>query len=148
MRFEEERGNDVRKRSRHASFCVRLGCFGDLAAFDTGGANLHPLYAPLRALDANGLQVWVEAPTRAIVSVRNVVAELRPLAADFASFSHDFLEYLRAIIKAPPFWVIASQWTMAAPLETKIYNKLFCTTSSSRSPHPATLNRTISLSFS
>jgi hypothetical protein len=41
-------------------------------------------------LDAYGLQVGVEAAARSIVRVRDVVAELRAFAADFASFSHDF----------------------------------------------------------
>ena len=47
----------------------KLGRFGDLAPLDAGGADLHPLRAALRALDADGLQVRVEAAARAVVSV-------------------------------------------------------------------------------
>ena len=47
--------------------------------------------AALRALDAYGLQVGVEAAARAVIRVGNVIAELRPFAADFASFGHDDL---------------------------------------------------------
>src|SRR2546423_3242015 len=61
----------------------------DLACFDAGGADLHPHRAALGALDADRLQVWVEAPRGAVIRVRDVVAELRPLVADFASFSHE-----------------------------------------------------------
>jgi hypothetical protein len=68
------------------------GRFSDLASLDTTGANLHSFSPALRTLDANGLQVGIKATARAIVRVRNVIAELRRLAADVASFSHDFLE--------------------------------------------------------
>jgi S-ribosylhomocysteine lyase LuxS involved in autoinducer biosynthesis len=41
-------------------------------------------------LNAYGLQVGIEATARAIVGVRDIIAELRAFAADFASFSHDY----------------------------------------------------------
>jgi hypothetical protein len=67
-----------------------LSRFGDFARFDATGANLLALDAALGALNADGLQVGIKATARAIISVGNIIAELRPFAANFASFSHDF----------------------------------------------------------
>ena len=62
------------RMSKQALFILQpaafvLCCFGDLACFDATGADLHPLNSALRTLDANGLQVGIEATARAIVSV-------------------------------------------------------------------------------
>jgi len=73
-----------------------LSRLGDFARLDTTGANLLAFNAALRALDADGLQVGIEAAARAIIRVGNIVAELRAFAANFASFSHD-LKYLRIV---------------------------------------------------
>jgi hypothetical protein len=69
----------------------RLGSFRDFARLDTTGADLHANCSALRALRTNGLQVWIEATARAIVRMRNIITELRRLAADFATFSHNFI---------------------------------------------------------
>ena len=68
-----------------------LSCFRDFARLDATGADLHANCSALRALYANGLQVWIKTAARAIVRVRNIIAELRRLAADFATFSHNFI---------------------------------------------------------
>ena len=65
-----------------------LSGFGDFAGLDAGSANLHPAGATLRHLDADRLQIRIEPSRRAIVSVGDIVAELRSLAADFATFGH------------------------------------------------------------
>lgn len=65
------------------------GRFRDLARLDATGANLHALRAALRTLNAYGLQIRIKAATRPIVCVRDIIAELRPLAADFTTFCHD-----------------------------------------------------------
>ena len=77
------------------------GRFSDLAALDTGGADLHALRAALRTLNADGLQVGLETAARSIVGVRDIITELRPFAADFASFSH-VNENLRTLKKRVP----------------------------------------------
>ena len=66
-----------------------LGRFRDLTGLDATGADLHTLNAALRALYADGLQIGVKAPRRSIICMRDIIAELRPFATDFASFSHD-----------------------------------------------------------
>ena len=66
------------------------GGFRDLARLDASCTNFHPARATLRLLHANRLQVWIEASRRAIVRVRDIVAELRSFTADFATFSHLF----------------------------------------------------------
>jgi hypothetical protein len=65
-----------------------LSRFGDLTGFDTTRADLHTLNTTLWSLDSNGLQIWIEPTPGTVVSMRNIVAELRRLATDFASFSH------------------------------------------------------------
>jgi hypothetical protein len=68
------------------------GRFRDFARLDATGANLLTLDAAFGALNADGLQVRIEATARAIVSVRNIIAELWPFAADFTTFCHKFLK--------------------------------------------------------
>ena len=68
-----------------------LSRLGNFTSFNATGADLLTLDAALRALHAYGLQVGVEPATRAVVGVRNIVAELRAFATDFASFSHGYL---------------------------------------------------------
>jgi hypothetical protein len=67
-----------------------LSGFGDFTGLDARSADFHPASATLRHLHADGLQIWIEASRRAIVRVRDIVAELRSLAADVATFSHLF----------------------------------------------------------
>jgi hypothetical protein len=67
-----------------------LSRFCDFARLDATGANLLALNAACGALHSNGLQVRIKATARAVVRVRNIIAELRAFAANFASFSHDF----------------------------------------------------------
>ena len=62
--------------------------FSDLTCLDAGGADLHPASAALWRLDANRLQVRVEPAWGAVIRVRDIVAELRSLAADFTTFGH------------------------------------------------------------
>src|SRR5919202_6382704 len=89
----------------HSAFIVRrLRRLRDLARLDAGGADLHAHRAALRALDADGLQIGIKAPRGAVVRVRDVVAELRALAADFASFSHNG-RYLRRITRRAALFV-------------------------------------------
>ena len=61
---------------------------GDFAGLDASRADFHPARATLRLLHADGLQIWIEATRRAIVRVRDIVAELWSFAADFATFGH------------------------------------------------------------
>jgi hypothetical protein len=76
------------------------GRFRNFARLDATGANLLTLDAALRALNADGLQVWIKATARAIVSVRDIIAELRPFAADFTTFCHKFLKTSDARLKS------------------------------------------------
>ena len=64
--------------------------FGDFTSLDAGRADFHPARATLGRLNANRLQIWIEPAWGAIVRVRDIVAELRSLAADFATFGHLF----------------------------------------------------------
>ena len=73
----------------------RSGGFGDFAGLDAGRADLHPARATLGRFHANRLQVWIEATWGAIVRVRDIIAELRALAADFTTFGHIVFCYLR-----------------------------------------------------
>jgi hypothetical protein len=62
--------------------------FDDFAGFDAAGAGLDPLGVAVGdGLD--GLQVGVPAPTGDVVGVRDVVAELRSLAAKITYLCHD-----------------------------------------------------------
>ncbi len=69
-----------------------LSRFSDLASLNTTGADLLAFSPALRTLNTNGLQVGIKATARAIVRMRDVITELRRLAADFATLSHDFLK--------------------------------------------------------
>ena len=80
---------------RHCRVGRRLRGFRHFPPFDTGRADFHPLCAALGLLHANGLEIRIEAAAGTVIRVRYVVTELRPLAADFASFSHNYLCYLR-----------------------------------------------------
>jgi len=66
-----------------------LSSLRDFAGLDTAGTNFDSFGAAVGHLDANGLQIWIKTPRRSIVCVRNIVSELRPFSADFATFSHD-----------------------------------------------------------
>ena len=61
---------------------------GDFAGLNAGRADLHAACATLGRLHANRLQVWIEPTWGAIVRVRDIIAELRALAADFTTFGH------------------------------------------------------------
>src|ERR1043165_3462722 len=101
MRDEKRRRERVHSPLPPRLHPLLLGRLRDLARLDAGGADLHAYRPALRALDAYRLKVRVEAAARAVVRVRDVVAELRPLAADFASFSHYF-ENLRTLKRRVP----------------------------------------------
>jgi len=68
---------------------MRLGGFSDFAGLDTAGANFHSLSATLGLLHPNGLQIGIESARRSVICMRNIIAELRAFAANFASFSHN-----------------------------------------------------------
>ena len=78
--------------STNPQFAIRnskcLGGFRDFAGFYAACADLHSARASLRKLDANRLQVWIEPARGSVVSVGNVIPELRPFAANFATFCH------------------------------------------------------------
>jgi hypothetical protein len=61
---------------------------GDFAGLDAGRADFHPARATRGRLYANRLQVRIEATWGAIIRVRDIIAELRSLAADFTTFGH------------------------------------------------------------
>ena len=67
---------------------VGSGRLCDFARLDAAGANLHAFDAALRLLHADGLQIGIKATASAVVRVRYIIAELRALAANFASFCH------------------------------------------------------------
>ena len=67
----------------------RLGSLRDFASLDAGRADFHPVCATLGFLHANRLQVRIESSLSAIVSVRDIVAELWSFTADFATFGHN-----------------------------------------------------------
>jgi hypothetical protein len=48
---------------------LALGRFRDLASLNASGANLRALNSALRALHADGLQIWIKAAGGAIVRV-------------------------------------------------------------------------------
>ena len=64
------------------------GGLSDFAGLDAGRADLHAASATRGRLHADRLQVRIEATWGAIVRVRDIVAELRSLAADFTTFGH------------------------------------------------------------
>src|SRR5580692_3987866 len=72
---------------RKAIGALRL-CLGDLAALDAAGAHADALGCAVNQR-FDRLQVHVPAPAGYVVRVRDVVAELRPLAAYIACLCHD-----------------------------------------------------------
>src|SRR5690348_1350698 len=62
---------------------------GDFAALDAAGAHADALGGAVHQ-GLHGLQVRVPAAARHVVGVRNVVTELRTLAANIANLCHDF----------------------------------------------------------
>ena len=61
---------------------------GDFARLDASCANFHSARATLRDLNANRLKIRIESSRSAVIRVRDIVAELRSLAADFTTFGH------------------------------------------------------------
>jgi hypothetical protein len=62
--------------------------FDDFAGLDAAGADAHTLACAInQGLD--GLQVYVPATPGGVVGVRDVVAELRTLAAEITFLCHD-----------------------------------------------------------
>jgi peptidyl-prolyl cis-trans isomerase SurA len=76
-------------------------------------------------LNADGLQVRIKATARAIVSVRNIITELRPFAADSTTFCHKFLKTSDALFrKARKALVVNdSQLTRASAKRKVIANR-------------------------
>src|SRR5579875_1414027 len=75
-------------KARPPGLTLRLG---DFARLDAAGADAHALVGRGADLDLDRTQIDVPAAARHIVRVRDVVAELRAFAADFADLSHDSL---------------------------------------------------------
>jgi hypothetical protein len=67
------------------------GCFCDLTRFDAAGTDSHATVAALRLLNPNGLQIGIENARRTIIGVRDIIAKLRALAANFTTLCHDYL---------------------------------------------------------
>ncbi len=65
-----------------------LGCFDNFSRFDTTSANFLTTVRAVRQLDADRLQVRFKAAASAIVSVRNIISELRSFAANITAFCH------------------------------------------------------------
>lgn len=68
----------------------KLSRFGDFPGLNATGTNFHSLGSAFWLLHPNGLQIRIESPRRSIVCVGDIVSELRTLAADFATFCHDY----------------------------------------------------------
>ena len=66
-----------------------LCSFRYFARFNAVGANSDTFYAALWTRSPDGLQIGIEAASRAVICMRNIVAELRAFAADFTFLSHD-----------------------------------------------------------
>jgi hypothetical protein len=77
-----------------------LSGFSDFSGLNATCTNFHALSATLRQLHTYGLQVWIKPTWRSIVRVRNIVTELGPFTADFATFGHDFNDTSRALVIA------------------------------------------------
>jgi hypothetical protein len=65
-------------------------CFDDFAGFDAAGADAHALAAAVD-FGLDRLEVYVPAAPGGVVGVRDVVAELRALAAEITFVCHDLL---------------------------------------------------------
>ena len=74
----------------------------DLAALDAAGAHADLLVAAVIELGLHRAQIDVPAPAGDVVRVRDVVAELRTLAADFTNLSHDKLQNLNCSRRPGP----------------------------------------------
>src|SRR6185437_15201876 len=80
----------MEKPRSHASGLLNLQplCLGDFAALDTACADAN--FAGCAAdFGLDRAQVHAPAAARNVVRVRNVVTELRTLAADFTNLCHD-----------------------------------------------------------
>jgi len=83
----------------HSALIISSGYFQDFACFNAARANPLADGPALRTLHADFLQVGIETAPGAIVRMGDVITELRPFAADFASFCHDCLRNLQTVIK-------------------------------------------------
>ena len=71
------------------SLCLkRLRSFDNFAGLNATGANFLAAVTTGGQLNANRLQVRIKAATGFVVSVGNIVSELRTFSADIASFCH------------------------------------------------------------
>jgi hypothetical protein len=66
-------------------------CLDNFAAAETGSTNAHALVA-LGGFGVHRAQIDVPAPLGDVVGVTDVVAGLRPFAANFANLCHDLLQ--------------------------------------------------------
>ena len=76
--------------------------FDDFAGLDAAGADAHTL-ADTVYDGLDGLQVHVPATAGRVVGVRDIVAELRSLAAEFTFLSHDEILQSRVAEDFPEF---------------------------------------------
>lgn len=86
------RRRNVRKSPAEAGLFKLCGSHvaGDLAGLEARGANVQTLWCTLDE-SANTLDVWVPTTRRAHVGVRDALAEVRALAADFTYRRHGSL---------------------------------------------------------
>jgi hypothetical protein len=77
-----------------------LNGFCDFSGLDATGTNFHSLIAALGSLHTNGLQIRIKPARRPIISVGNIISELRAFTANFATFSHDFYEPPKLLLAA------------------------------------------------
>jgi hypothetical protein len=68
-----------------------LGGLHDFTGFDTSGTDADPLISAIH-FSLNRTKVDVPAALGDIMRVRDLITELRALAADFANLSHDKLQ--------------------------------------------------------
>ena len=66
-----------------------LHSFDNFAGFNTASANFLARIAARGLLNADRLQIRVKATTSFVVSMWNIVSELRTFSADIASFCHN-----------------------------------------------------------
>jgi hypothetical protein len=76
--------------------------FDDLAGLDATGADAHALADAIND-GFDRLQVHVPATAGRVVGVRDIVAELRSLAAEFTFLSHDEILQSRVAEDFPEF---------------------------------------------
>lgn len=70
-------------------YLKELHSFDNFAGFNTASANFCASISASGKLNANRLQIRIKATTSFVVSVWNIVSELRTFAADIASFCHN-----------------------------------------------------------